>query len=85
MIMFQPADFINLLKQEATLRNNNKVSTPGMKMMDGHMMPADDSIAMMMMQMTFYAGVDCTVLIKQWKVNKTVLQTLFCESYYCAL
>ena len=41
-------------------------------MMDGHMMPADDSVAMMMMQMTFYAGVDCTVLIKQWKVNKTV-------------
>ena len=39
-----------------------------MKMMDGHMMPANDSIAMMMMQMTFYAGVDCTVLINQWKV-----------------
>ena len=37
-------------------------------MMDGHMMPANDSIAMMMMQMTFYAGVDCTVLINQWKV-----------------
>ena len=46
-------------------------------MMDGHMMPADDSIAMMMMQMTFYAGVDCTVLIKQWKVNKTVLKHCF--------
>lgn len=44
-------------------------SSSGMKMMDGHMMPADDSIAMMMMQMTFYAGVDCTVLIKQWKTS----------------
>ena len=44
-------------------------SPSDMKMMDGHMMPADNSIAMMMMQMYFYAGVDCTVLIKAWKVN----------------
>ncbi|KAL5253725.1 hypothetical protein ACHWQZ_G013484 [Mnemiopsis leidyi] len=44
-------------------------SAPEMKMMDGHMMPANDSIAMMMMQMTFYAGVDCTVLINQWKTS----------------
>jgi len=44
-------------------------SSSGMKMIDGHMMPADNSVAMMMMQMTFYAGVDCTVLIKQWKTS----------------
>ena len=48
-------------------------------MMDGHMMPANDSIAMMMMQMTFYAGVDCTVLINQWKV------CLFCLRLACYL
>ena len=40
-----------------------------MMMMDGHMMPADNSIAMMMMQMTFYSGVNVTVLINQWKVT----------------
>jgi hypothetical protein len=37
--------------------------------MDGHMVPDNSSIAMMMMQMTFYAGVDVTVLFDQWEVN----------------
>ena len=40
-------------------------------MMDGHRMPADDSVAMMMMQMVFYAGVDTTVLVSSWKVSNT--------------
>ena len=47
-----------------------------MMMMDGHMVPADNSISMMMMQMTFYAGVDATVLINQWKVFSRSLQLL---------
>lgn len=59
---------------------NGSGTGDGYMMMDGHRMPADDSVAMMMMQMVFYAGVDTTVLVSSWKTKNVgqLLGTCIC-------